>query len=258
MVTAKDIMRTVVSVKPDDSATKARAMIRRWGNRALPVLNDDNKIVGIVTRGDLLGITSSKTNITVEGIMNTNIISADPDEDVFSIAKKIISTTARQIPVVKDSKFLGFVTSPDIINVFIEHDYQPVKKNIREVMQKDVIFVSPDEHISKVWDMLRKGGFNGFPVVDKGKVIGFVSRRDVFLRGGVRLSRESGKARISSVSKIMKTLVVVATEDKTTKDIAKLMLEKNVIRLPVVDSEEHMKLVGIVDAEDILRAYTSG
>lgn len=258
MVTAKDIMHTVVSVKPDDSATKARAMIRRWGNRALPVLNDDNKLVGILTRGDLLGITSSKTNILVKGIMNTNIVSAEPEEDIFSLAKKIISTGARQIPIVKGSAFLGLVTSPDIIKVFVEQDYHPVKKNISEVMKTEVVSVSPDEHISKVWDMLRTGEYNGFPVVDKGKVVGFVSRRDVFLRGGVRLSKESGRIRVSTVSKIMKQLVVIATEDKTTKEVAKLLIEKNVINIPVVDSSEHMKLVGIVDAEDILRAYTSG
>lgn len=257
MVLAKDIIHTVVSVKPDDSATKARAMIRRWGNRALPVL-DNNKIVGIVTRGDLLGITSSKANMSVEGIMNKNIILAEPAEDLFSVARKIIKTGARQIPVIESVDnpiFLGIVTSSDIIRVFVDYDYTPVKKNISEVMQKDVVFVSHDDHISKVWDKMRSGKFSGFPVVKKGKVVGFISRRDIFLRGSVRLSKESGKSRISTVAKIMKQLVAVVTHDKTTKEVAKFMIDKHVIRLPIVDNKNNMKLVGIVDAEDILRAY---
>ncbi|ODS36635.1 hypothetical protein BEH94_11635 [Candidatus Altiarchaeales archaeon WOR_SM1_SCG] len=254
MVAAKDIMHTVVSVKPEDSATKARAMIRRWGNRALPVL-ENNKIVGILTRGDLLGITSSKTNMTVEGIMNKNIISVMPDEDLFSVARKIIKTGARQMPVVDDSVFRGIVTSSDIIGVFVDYDYNPIKKNIGEVMQTDVVFVSPEDNISKVWDKMRSGEFSGFPVVEKGKVVGFISRRDIFLHGSVRLSKESGKGRVSNVAKIMKQLVVVLTEDKTTKEVAKFMIDKQVIRLPIVENERNMKLVGIVDAEDILRAY---
>lgn len=257
MVAAKDIMRMVMPVKPDDSAAKARAMVRKWGNRALPVL-DGNKIVGIVSRGDILGITSSKTNIAVKDIMNKNVISIEPDEDLFSVAKKIIKTGARQMPIVENSIFRGIVTSSDIIRVFVDYDYNPVKKNIREVMQTNVVFVSPDDHISKVWDKMRSGEFSGFPVIKKGKVIGFISRRDIFLRGGVRLSKESGKSRVSTVSKIMKQLVVVVTTDKTIKEVAKIMIDKNVIRLPIVDSEKNMKLIGIVDAEDVLRAYVGG
>jgi CBS domain-containing protein len=153
--------------------------------------------------------------------------------------------------------FLGIVSSSDVIRIFVEHDYNPVKKNIDEIMQKNVVFVSPDDHVSKVWDKMRSGEYSGFPVVnDKEKVVGFLSRRDVFLRGSVRLSKESGKTRVSTVSKIMRQLVAVVTPDKTTKEVAKFMVDKNVIRIPIVNNEKDMKLVGIVDAEDILRAYT--
>ena len=71
----------------------------------------------------------------------------------------------------------------------------------------------------------------------------------------IRLSKESGKSRTSNVAKIMKQLVAVVTEGKTTKEVAKFMIDKHIIRLPIVDNEKNMKLAGIVDAEDILRAY---
>ncbi|PKP54619.1 MAG: hypothetical protein CVT90_00355 [Candidatus Altiarchaeales archaeon HGW-Altiarchaeales-3] len=254
-VTAKDIMQRGESLAPNDSATKARAMIRRWGSRALPVL-EGNKLVGILTRGDLIQrVTSSKTNLEVKDIMKKGVITSEPDEEIFSVAKKIIGTGARQIPVIENSEFLGIITSSSIINAFVDNDYNPVKKNIAEVMQTDVVFVSPDDKVSQVWDKMRSGGFSGFPIVEKGKVLGFISRRDIFLRGSVRLSKESGKSRMTTVSKIMRQLVAVITPDKTTKEVAKYMIDRNVIRLPIVDNEKSMKLVGIVDAEDILRAY---
>ena len=110
-----------------------------------------------------------------------------------------------------------------------------------------------------VLDLGSGAGFDCFLasniVGKKGKVIGFISRRDIFLRGSVRLSKESGKSRASTVDKIMKQLVVVVTHEKTTKEVAKFMIDRHVIRLPIVDNERTMKLVGIVDAEDILRAY---
>ncbi len=68
-----------------------------------------------------------------------------------------------------------------------------------------------------------------------------------------KLEAKKGRFRSrSTINSVMKTLVFSLKPDNTVEDAAKLMLKKNIGRVPITDTKG--QLVGIVDREDVLKA----
>jgi CBS domain-containing protein len=185
--------------------------------------------------------------------MNRSIVTATPDEDLFSCTRKMVKSGVRQLPVVENSGLVGIISSTDVLSSFVENRYNPVKKRVQEVMTSDVVYCEQDDELSRIWDKMYSSGFSGFPVLKKGRVIGMVTRSDIMKEGSVRLSKESGKTKVVPVKRAIKTPAITATIESRIEDIAKTMIDNKIIRLPVTDREG--RLLGIVDVEDILRAY---
>lgn len=248
-----DVMtKDPVCVKPDDFITKVRSIMRDYGFRALPVV-DDGRLIGIISRGDVLRVTSRKTNILVNGLMSENVVTACPDDDIFETARKMIGSGVRQLPVVENGKIIGIITSKNILSEFVKREYKPVKKKVRDVMTEDVIFCNSEDEISKIWDKMYSSGYSGLPVLKKGKVIGMITRMDIIREGSIMLSKESGKIRNASIKKVQRTPAITTSPESSIIDTAERMIENNITRLPVVDEEN--RLTGIVDIADILKAY---
>jgi len=253
----KDIMVTkVLSVRERDYATTARKLFRDYGYRSFPVVDDENRLVGIITRGDILNITSSRSNLQVSGLMSSPLFYTTPEEDLLKIAKIIVENNIGRMPVVRsstDKTLIGMVSAHDIIKKFIEKE--PRKKLVEEIMTKEVKTCSPYDEITKVWDKMLETGFSGIPVVKEEKLIGIVTRMDIIRSGYARISREDDKGKVrrsTQIENVMRTPVTTVQPSTPVIDAAKIIVEKNIGRLPVLEEE---KLVGIVDREDLLNAW---
>jgi CBS domain-containing protein len=143
---------------------------------------------------------------------------------------------------------------------------------VREIMTTDVITVKPDTTVGELADILAKNKISGVPVVDdQGLVLGMVSEADIilqdadlhfpyyvqflemviYLQSVHKFEERVRKSIGSKVSEIMTTEVVSASPDETVREVATLMADRNVNRLPVT---ENGLLVGIVSRGDIVRA----
>lgn len=109
-------------------------------------------------------------------------------------------------------------------------------------MTRDVVYVTPDMTVKDVVDLINKTGYNGFPVVQDGKVVGIVTARDLLLQDPSRKVRE-----------VMSKRVLVTTPDAKISDVARIMFRSGISRLPVVDREN--KLIGIITNMDVLRSH---
>lgn len=158
-IKVEDVMsRNVVYVHEEDFATRARALLREYGFRSLPVVDDEKKLVGIVTRSDVLAITSTRSNIPVKGIMSSPTIFATPDEDILEVAEKLIEANVGRAPVVKSKEnmeLVGIITMHDIIRVLLEKNIKPKKKYIEEIMTRDVVTCDASDRVNKVLDKMR-------------------------------------------------------------------------------------------------------
>ena len=152
----------------------------------------------------------------------------------------------------------------------------------RDLMETDVETVSPDDEVSEVLGRLAEVDFNGFPVVEDGRVVGIVTQHDLVhlfqtedrtlwipiglppftqtltyaidvswddLDLGVDLASNAGKP----ISAVMTTDVVTVAPDDDVDRLLDLLAddERDINRLPVV---EDGRLVGIVARQDLLRA----
>ncbi|ODS38058.1 MAG: hypothetical protein A7316_08600 [Candidatus Altiarchaeales archaeon WOR_SM1_86-2] len=270
MTSVDEIMtRNPVCAGEDDLLTNARSLVRKYKFRVIPVVDDGGKLVGVVSRRDILQVTSTRANLTVKAIMNTNPVFALPGEDTYAVAKKFVETGIRQFPVINgeaDRKVIGIISSKDTLKAFLGQDNgiapRRGKEIVKKIMVTDVIYCEQDDELSKVWPMMYDTGITGLPVVEQKKnkkgvkrndVVGMITQLDIIKHGAFRLLRESGRTRSSTVRKIMRTSPITIAPDKSTGEAAELMLKHNIVRLPVVDDRKG--LVGIITVEDVLRAY---
>ncbi|MFH1788019.1 MAG: CBS domain-containing protein [Candidatus Altiarchaeota archaeon] len=252
MVLVGDVMsRDLVCVAPTDPATRARSMIRRHGFRVLPVV-DDGRLVGVISRADVLRVTSGKANIKVEGIMDRDTYTVSPQEEVASAARKIVSSGKKQL-LVADGNILGIISSLDVLTALAGDGSPSQSAMVGEVMSPDVVSCASDELVSSVWGKIEASGFSGLPVVSGKKVVGMVTRMDLLKKGKARISRESGRSKNMQVKKVMNAPAVTINDSCSVADAAKLMVERRILRLPVMGGGG--ELVGIVDVEDVLGAY---
>jgi len=142
---------------------------------------------------------------------------------------------------------------------------------VSEVMRREVATVRPDSPITQVIELLLDKDFTAVPVTDaQGKVVGMVSDSDLLTRGGmnvalslkratdpefVRELHESLENPNRKVSEVMTREVVTIGPDIFLGQAAKLMVERHLKRLPVVDQEG--KLVGILGRLDVLNTIAA-
>lgn len=114
-----------------------------------------------------------------------------------------------------------------------------------ELMNKNVVTCHPSEKLNVIINKFELFNIAGMPVVDKGKLVGIVCQSDV-LRG-----LKTGSMQDIAVRDVMVEEVITVPPTESAIHVAKIMIEKKVNRIPVVDND---KLVGIVTRGDIIKA----
>jgi CBS domain-containing protein len=142
---------------------------------------------------------------------------------------------------------------------------------VSEVMRRKVVTVHPETPIAEVLHLLLDKDFTAAPVVDDGeKIVGVISDSDLLNRGGVKVTLSLKRATdpdfvqeldkqlkdpARKVSEVMTREVVTVAPDLLLGKAAKLMVEKHIKRLPVVDPDG--KLAGILGRLDILNTIAA-
>ena len=114
-----------------------------------------------------------------------------------------------------------------------------------ELMNKNVVTCHPSEKLNIILNKLELFKIAGMPVVDKGKLVGIISQSDI-LKG-----LKTGAIVDLSVSDVMTANVITVPPTESAILVAKLMVEKHINRIPIVDND---KVVGIVTRGDIIKA----
>jgi CBS domain-containing protein len=118
---------------------------------------------------------------------------------------------------------------------------------LKKIMVKDIVTVETDITVKQAVEVMNEHEIGCLVVVNSGKPIGIVTERDM-LKRIVHELREPEK---TSVIDIMSKPLIAAAPKMSAGDAAKLMFERKIKKLPVV---ENGRLVGLVTLTDLIRS----
>ena len=136
-----------------------------------------------------------------------------------------------------------------------------IPQYVRDVMTSKVMTLERNENLRTADDVMRLGRIRHLPIVDAdGSLAGIVSQRDLFHSGLVRALGFGSHAREQAldalvVKEAMKTEVLTTTPDTLLTEAAKVMLERKVGCLVVLDAK---KIAGILTESDFVRLVAGG
>lgn len=117
----------------------------------------------------------------------------------------------------------------------------------RDIMTRTVLTIQPEATAQEVAQLLAEYRISGVPVVDaRDNIIGIVTEADIISK----VTREG-----LTVADLMSREVITVDEEMSASDIAALLTERRIKRVPVV---REGKLSGIVSRGDIVRAVAEG
>jgi len=123
MFETRAIMTTdVIYVKRDVPIGRAIEILVENDLTALPVVDEDMALLGIVSEKDVLGLLSDLEDdlAKVEDFMTTDVVSFSEDEDMIAICECLVNSHFRRVPIVADGKLVGIVSRKDIIKYILE------------------------------------------------------------------------------------------------------------------------------------------
>jgi len=149
-------------------------------------------------------------------------------------------------------------------------------KTARDIMTPDPITVTPDASVTDAAKIMVERGIGALPVVEHDRLLGLVTEGDLIM-GDVRLEfpsyihlldgfimyppattrfeHELKKAVAAKVGDVMTSQPITIQASATIEDVATLLVERDVSRVPVLDGDV---LVGIITKSDVVRSMFGG
>jgi CBS domain-containing membrane protein len=165
------------------------------------------------------------------------------------------------------------ITEEDLKKIYeiaIRHAQARVASRVpvKELMTKNVVFVKKDADLHEAARILSENRISGMPVIDdNNRVIGVISEADLLMLAGMKKEHVfkdivrhilgepvSARKGGNRVEEVMSFPPITSMADDDIAEVANVLDEKRIKRLPVVDAEG--KLIGIVSRADIVKTIS--
>ena len=276
MLVKRVMSKKVVSVSVPGSREKVLDLMRKENKAVLPVVKeDDNKLVGVVTRSDLINNPDEEQ---IAMLMSRNLIIASPDEDVKVVASRMIENDVRRVPVVNDDgKLVGIITSFDLVSQAL------TKLEIDDAVENYMITTVPTTWektpLNVAFEAMKQFGLKSILALDDdAQLSGILTETDFIAESEIISERSEHSSTVGTegdkwswdstsvlyieknhlkftdkvVSDVAIGNVEVANSKTKVSDCAKKMKTLNIEQIPVIGVEGD--LVGIVRASDLIKA----
>jgi CBS domain-containing protein len=209
--TVADLMRTeLILVTPATPVAEAVRLMTGHNIKRLPVVDDQGRMVGMVSRVDVLRALSQPTagelperaappgqNVTVAQIMTTDVPTVRADMALNNVVDLLLSTARRRVVVVDaQQRVLGIITDGDLLRRASAAERPGLlqklssrgraaavglaKRTASEVMTPNPITAKPETLLSEALRLLLQHGIKRLPVVDaEGRLVGMVGRGSI-------------------------------------------------------------------------------
>ena len=254
-VSAKDIFsKGFDSVQDSDTLSRCLESFKNEMPPVLAVLDDRGKYVGVITRRWILRSRLDPASTKVRSLMRPAPRVAS-DYGLAKLAKLMIGSGVRQLPVFEREKLLGFVSDENVIHAAVSMEWG--NSAVASVMTKAPHTIEANRSVGAVLSLLREHGFSHVPVMEGGKLVGIISVQDILENIFQPSQRQTvgdvvgEKVQTLNVPArgIMSSPVITVGPDVSLRVAEKKMHDFGVSCLAVVSGD---RLVGIVTKLDFL------
>ncbi|MDH4162878.1 MAG: CBS domain-containing protein [Nitrospirota bacterium] len=125
-ISAWHIMKEKISVGPDTTAQETAMRIISSGLAAMPVVNDSNDLLGVVTENGILGAIRDGLDLSVlpaSKVLVPAPVTADVTASTDELVRLLMQSCCSMVTVTRDGKYAGVVTRHMLMDIFTSPHY---------------------------------------------------------------------------------------------------------------------------------------
>ncbi|MHA2023213.1 MAG: CBS domain-containing protein, partial [Candidatus Thorarchaeota archaeon] len=181
---------TVITVGPDDEVTDVAQLMIERGMSGCPVVDKDDKLVGVITKVQMSKLVDRFDKIKVSQLMTTeDILQVNPVTRLVKARGDMLAAGYSGLPVTDGGRVLGLITERMVADAMARFTVEvPDKHRANQVRQIRVVdamlqqppLASPDESIAEAAKKMLDANLNTLPVVEEGnRLIGMIGATDL-------------------------------------------------------------------------------
>jgi CBS domain-containing protein len=241
----------------------------------VPVLKD-NKVVGIVTRTNLL---KNPEEEQLALLMTRDPVTIAPDSDITVAAGLLLDNGIRRLPVMDNGYLVGLVTVADIVGAIADLD---ITEPIGQYLNNGVLSVWDETPLPVVARNMELSNTKAVPILDSElEIVGLISDRDIInasiiedtvemsdmssgtdddawtwesMRDTLNIYHSVSRIKVPNIlaKDVMVKNLITATYISGISDCARRMKRAKIDQMPVVNANQ--KLLGLLRDRDLLKA----
>lgn len=276
MIVEKMMTKKPIFITVPNSRREVLALLVKHHKTGMPVLDDDENVVGLITR-KMMFEKPEEEQLAL--LMMEDPPTVSPSSKVEKAAKIMYDYGIYHVPVVKNKKLVGVITPTDILHVLVE---RKVQDSVEDYLTKQCVPIYQDTSLAAAASIIKITKTYSLPVLNpKGTISGLITDRDIYnlsyvnektalvemgissdeddwtwegLRNVIPLYFEESKLELPPIA--VKEIMIKDPETVYLKTslakVANIMLKNDYAQLPVRDEDDN--LVSLVYDLDILKA----
>lgn len=117
--------------------------------------------------------------MTVRDIMNPQVVSVSPQEEIVRVAERMAQADIGCVPVVENGRVEGMLTDRDIVLRCVAEGRDPMLCTAGDIMTRSAAYVYADQSLADAAVQMGDEQVRRLPVLDRGRLVGMVSLGDV-------------------------------------------------------------------------------
>jgi CBS domain-containing protein len=124
---------------------------------------------------------AAPTVFRAKDFMTKDVIVAHPEMEAYDAILLLLKHKISGMPVVDDrGEVVGIISERDCLKTLVNAQYHELPTAfVKDLMSTDPRSITPHTEIMEVAEVFLESGFRRLPVLDEGRMVGLVSRRDV-------------------------------------------------------------------------------
>jgi predicted transcriptional regulator len=165
-----------LEVHKDDTLSFCLSLFKEEISPVLAVLDRKGRYKGVISRRWIIRSSLDAPGTKVKTLMRS-APAVTLHDSLGKVARLMIESEIRQLPVYSGKKLLGFVTDDDVIHGAVMAQWGNTR--VEEIMTKKPFVIEENESVGAILSLFRGEGISHVPIVRDGKVVGIVSIFDI-------------------------------------------------------------------------------